>query len=197
MKIAPVLLAMSAAVASCGGGVVNSPDDPGYYNAEIKVVEMKYYLDDEGGREVFTIQQDGTVVANGKPVCRAVGTRIETPDGAMMVTIDADGNVTGPRAPPDARFNAKNQLVTRHAIVSMANREMVGASRRRGIDARPDDEAAHGEARMLLLWNNGNRVQIRGHYAIFNRRAVRLALLLGTLLLMKPGTLDNLPAAPP
>src|SRR5579863_8571670 len=94
-----LLVLASAALLGCGGGSeALSHDDPGYFNAEIKAVEMKYLLDDEGDREVFSIADDGSVVAGGKVVCRATGTRIETPQGEMMVTIDAVGNVTGPRA---------------------------------------------------------------------------------------------------
>jgi hypothetical protein len=184
---------VSAALLGCGAGGAEAltPDDPGYFNAEIKVVEMKYLLDDDGNREVFAISGDGSVMADGKVVCRVTGTRIETPQGQLMVTIDAAGNVTGPRAAPDARFNARNQLVTRHAIVTMVNVDTVPGGRRRGIDYRTENEAKFGEGRMALLWNDGTRVSVRGHFTVFDRRATRLSLLLATILLMRPGTLDQ------
>jgi hypothetical protein len=191
MKIIPTLL-LCATVLGCAASTPVARGDAGYFDAEIKVVAMKY-LDDKDGRELFVIQDDGTVVAGGKPMCRVTGTQIETLDGALLLSVAPDGSVTGHRAPPEARFNAKNQLVTKHAILSVATNDIVGARRR--TELRTDDESRFGEARMLLAWNNGNRVGVRGHFAVFDRRATRLALLLATILLMRPGTLDALPDA--
>jgi len=187
MKILPALI-LSATTLGCASSMPVSPGDAGYSEAEIRVVEMKY-LDDDGKSELFAVRNDGIVMANGKPICRVAGTQIETPDGKLMVSVAPDGTVTGPRAPPEARFRARERLVTKNATVSMT----IPPTQQTNPMERGADAERFLDARMVLVWNNGNWVKFRGHFAAFDRRATRLALLLATLLLMRPGTLDNPP----
>lgn len=188
MKAFPALLC--GALLGCVSETPVKAGDREYHLAELRVIEMKY-LDYDGQRELFVIQADGVVVANGKPICRVEGTQIETPDGKMMVTVAPDGTVTGPRAPPEARFDGKNQLRTKHGTLSM----LVPPP----VQGNPMERASAGmrylDARMMLMWNDGSYVKLRGAFPSFDQRATRLALLLATILLMKPGTLDNPPPA--
>ena len=187
MKVFPTLL-LCASLVGCASSMPAAPGDPGYFDAEIKVVGMKY-LDDDNVRELFSIQDDGVVIAGGKPICRAVGTEIQATDGTIMLNVAPDGTVTGSRAPPEARFNSRNQLVTRDAIVSMVKQQSVGrraVGHGEGVSA---DESRSRDARMVLLREGSAPVPFRGHFVIFDRRATRVALLLATVLLMKPGAL--------
>ncbi len=189
MNRSVIILLGALGLVGCGASNQVGQDEAGYLNAELKVIPMRYFVEpvSPGTTEVFALQEDGTVVAKGKPVARIADQRVLSPSGEMLIAVTPDGGVTGPRAPRGAHFNAKNHLVTDNAELFVQSNEVVGR-RVREVQATP-----FGDAR-LVLRSGSKTVVVVGHYESFNGRATRAAILLGSLLLMKPGTLDQPPA---